>query len=116
MIESSSRNNKIYSSKDFDRYFPITIIKDSNLQLSLPSSTSSQHQLSSAITIAIWKDKRLDQLNISKELIEILSINGFTIERILEYGPSKIAKIIGIDGFFAQIIFNGATKQLINLL
>jgi hypothetical protein len=49
-------------------------------------------------------------------LIEILSINGFTIERILEYGPSKIAKIIGIDSFFAQIIFNEATKQLINLL
>jgi hypothetical protein len=116
MKESSSSNNKIYDSKDFDRYFPITIIKDSNLQLSLPPSTSSQHQLSSAITIAIWKDKRLDQLNISKELIEILSINGFTIERILEYGPSKIAKIIGIDGFFAQIIFNEATKQLINLL
>lgn len=84
---SSSSNNKIYSSKDFDGYFPITIIKDSNLQLSLPPSISSQHQLSSAITIAIWKDKRLDQLNISKELIEILSINGFTIEMILEYGP-----------------------------
>jgi hypothetical protein len=113
---SSSSNNKIYSSKDFDGYFPITIIKDSNLQLSLPPSISSQHQLSSAITIAIWKDKRLDQLNISKELIEILSINGFTIEMILEYGPSKIAKIIGIDGFFAQVIFNETKKQLINLL
>jgi hypothetical protein len=44
-------------------------------------------------------------------LIEILQINGFTIERILEYGPSQIAKIIGIDDFFAQIIFNKTTKK-----
>jgi hypothetical protein len=47
----------------------------------------------------------------SRDLIEILQINGFTIERILEYGPSQIAKIIGIDDFFAQIIFNKTTKK-----
>lgn len=31
-------------------------------------------------------------------------------------GPSKIAKTIGIDGFFAQVIFKETKKQLINLL
>jgi hypothetical protein len=92
-----------WSNKDIDGYYPITIIKDSNLQLSLLPSVSSQHQYSSPITIAIWKDERLEHLDISRDLIELLQINGFTIERIL-YGPSQIAKIIGIDDFFAQII------------
>ena len=106
------------SSKDIDQFYPITIIKELNLQLSLLPSLSFQHQLSSpSMTIAIWKDERLEHLDISRDLIEILQINGFTIERILEYGPSQIAKIIGIDDFFAQIIFNKTititTKRLI---
>ena len=113
----SDRSSSGWSSKDIDRYYPITIIKDSNLQLSLLPSVSSQHQYSSPITIAIWKDERLEHLDISRDLIELLQINGFTIERILEYGPSQIAKIIGIDDFFAQIIFNKTititTKRLI---
>jgi hypothetical protein len=105
--ERSSR-----SSKDIDQYYPITIIKESNLELSLLPSLSFQHQFSPpSITIAIWKDERLDKLDISNDLIEILQINGFTVERILEYGPSQIAKIIGIDDFFAQIIFNKTTKK-----
>src|SRR5215217_4467234 len=109
MIDSDSSSS---SSNDTDRYHPITIIKDSNLQLSLLPS------LPSSIKIAIWKDDRLEQLDISKDLIEILQINGFTIESILEYGASKIAKIIGINDF-AQIIFNETTtiittKRLIN--
>jgi hypothetical protein len=100
------------SSKDIDQYYPITIIKESNLELSLLPSLSFQHQFSPpSITIAIWKDERLEQLDISNDLIEILLINGFTVERILEYGPSQIAKIIGIDDFFAQIIFNKTTKK-----
>jgi len=110
-------NRSSWSNKDMDGYYPITIIKDSNLQLSLLPSVSSQHQYSSPITIAIWKDERLEHLDISRDLIELLQINGFTIERILEYGPSQIAKIIGIDDFFAQIIFNKTititTKRLI---
>jgi hypothetical protein len=112
MIDSDRSSR---SSKDIDRYHPITIIKDSNLQLSLLPSVSSQHQYSSPITIAIWKDERLEHLDISRDLIELLQINGFTIERILEYGPSQIAKIIGIDDFFAQIIFDKTTttKRLI---
>jgi hypothetical protein len=106
----SDRSSSGWSSKDIDRYYPITIIKDSNLQLSLLPSLSSQHQFSSpSITIAIWKDERLEHLDLSRDLIELLQINGFTIERILEYGPSRIAKIIGIDEFFAQLIFNKTT-------
>lgn len=101
------------SSKDIDQFYPITIIKELNLQLSLLPSLSFQHKLSSpSMTIAIWKDERLEHLDISRDLIEILQINGFTIERILEYGPSQIAKIIGIDDFFAQIIFNKTKKKI----
>ena len=113
MIDSGKSSS--WSSNDVDRYYPLKIIKDSNLQLSLlpsSSSSSSQHHLSSSIKIAIWKDERLERLDISKDLIEILQINGFTIEMILEYGPSQIAKIIGIEDVFAQIIFNETTKTI----
>ena len=64
----------------------IIIIKDFNLQLSLPSSLLSQHRsLSSIIKIPIWKDERLEHLDIPKGLIELLHINGFTIEIIFNW-------------------------------
>jgi hypothetical protein len=89
----------------------ITIIKDSNLQLSLPSSSLSQHRsLPSIIKIPIWKDDRLEHLDIPKGLIELLQINGFTVERILEYGPSQIAEILGTDDYVAKIIFSVTIK------
>ena len=95
----------------------ITIIKDSNLQLYLPSSLLSQHQsLPSIIKIPIWKDERLEHLDIPKGLIELLHINGFTVERILEYGPSQIADILGIDDYIAQIIFSETTKNTSNII
>ena len=104
------------SSKDIDQYYPITIIKESNLELSLLPSLSFQHQFSPpSITIAIWKDERLEQLDISNDLIEILQINGFTVERILENGPSHIAAILGIDDYVAQIIFSETKKTTSNL-
>jgi hypothetical protein len=90
--------------KDKEKY-PLSVIKDSNLQLSLPQSSSSQLP-----KIAIWKDERLEYLNIPKGLIEVLQINGFTIEMILEYNPSQIAEKLGIDDYVAQIIFNETTK------
>ena len=93
----------------------ITIIDDSNLQLSLPSSF--QHRLlPSIIKIPIWKDERLEHLDIPKGLIELLQINGFTVERILEYGPSQIADILGIDDYIAQIIFSETTKNTSNII
>ena len=97
----------------------MTIIKDSNLQPSLPSSSSSSSQhrtLPSIIKIAIWKDERLEHLDIPKGLIELLQINGFTVERILEYGPSQIADILGTDDYIAQIIFSETTKNTSNII
>jgi hypothetical protein len=90
------------NSNESNEYYPITVVKkDSNLQ---PSSLSSQK--SSLMKLAIKKDERLDYLNIPKGLIELLKINDFTIEKILDYGPSKIAEILGTDDYIAQIIFN----------
>jgi hypothetical protein len=74
-------------------------------------SSQSQSQKSSSIKLAISKDERLEYLNIPKGLIELLKINDFTIEKILEYGPSKIAEILVIDNYVAQIIFNETTKK-----
>ena len=45
-------------------------------------------------------------------MIEILQLNGFTIEMILEYGPSQISEKLGIDEYVAQIIFNEVTKTI----
>ena len=50
-------------------------------------------------------------LDIPKGLVEVLQINGFTVEKILEYGPSQIAEKLGIDDYVAQIIFNETTKE-----
>jgi hypothetical protein len=90
-------------------------IKDSNLQLYLPSSSSSSSSSSSIITVnnenTIWKDERLEHLDIPRGLIELLQINGFTVERILEYGSSHIAEILGTDDYVAQIIFSETTKN-----
>ena len=66
---------------------------------------------SSSIKLAIMKDERLEYLDISKGLIELLQINGFTVENILEYGPSKIAEKMGIDDYVAQIIFSETNNK-----
>ncbi len=104
MIEKSSNSNN-----EANAYYPITTIKNnkSNSQMFLPPSSQSPSQKSSSsIKLAIRKDERLEYLNIPKGLIELLQINGFTIEKILEYGPSKIAEILVIDNYVAQIICN----------
>ena len=92
--------------------YPLSNIKDSNLHLSLlPSLSLLSLQ---APKIAVWKDERLDYLDIPKGLVELLQINGFTIEMILEYGPSKIAEKLGIDDYIAQIIFNETSHAIIS--
>ena len=88
-------------------YLPL-IIKDSYFQLTLPDSSSSLL----LPKIAIWKDERLDYLDIPKGLVELLQINGFTIEMILEHNTSQIAERLGIDEYVAQIIFNETTKAI----
>lgn len=100
MMDSSS------SSNDVNEYYPITIVKkDSNFPLS-PPPFQQQLSSSSSLKIATWKDERLEYLDIPKGLIELLQVNGFTVEKILEYGSSNIAEILGIDEYVAQIIFN----------
>jgi hypothetical protein len=105
MMNSSS------SSNDVNEYYPITIVKkDSSFPLSLPPF---QQQLSS-LKIATWKDGRLEYLDIPKGLIELLQVNGFTVEKILEYGSSNIAEKLGIDDYVAQIIFNETNKKKVS--
>ncbi len=91
--------------------YPVSKIKVSDPHLSLPPSLSFLLQ---APKIAIWKDQRLDYLDIPKGLVQLLQINGFTIEMILEYGPSKIAENLGIDDYVAQIIFNETSNAIIS--
>jgi hypothetical protein len=66
---------------------------------------------SSSIKLAIRKDERLEYLDIPIGLIELLQINGFTVEKILEYGPSKIAEKLGIDDYVAQLIFSETNNK-----
>ena len=87
---------------------PLIIVKDSNLQLS-----STSQSLSTNITIT--KDERLDLIKISKGLIQILKRNGFTVEMILEYGPSQIAEILGIDVYIGKIIYEETKKATRNI-
>jgi hypothetical protein len=95
MIEKKTTTRPIiFTTKDFP--------------LSLPSQLSSP-------TITHVKDERLELVEISKGLIEILQDAGFTVERILENGPSHIAAILGIDDYVAQIIFSETKKLTSNL-
>ena len=87
----------------------ITIIRDSTLPVSLPSSPST-------IKITINKDERLEHLDIPKGLIELLQINGLTVEKILESRPSQIAKIIGTDDYVAKIIFSETIKNTSDII
>jgi hypothetical protein len=84
-----------------------SLSKDSHLKLSISSSK----QQSPSIKKTIWKDIRLDYLDIPKGLVEVLQNNGFTVEKILDFGPSQIAEILGIDHYVAQIIFKETTKE-----
>lgn len=44
--------------------------------------------------MTIWKDEGLEHLDNSKDIFEILQINSFTIESILECESIQISKII----------------------
>src|ERR687895_564009 len=90
-------------------YYPIIITKDSNLQLPLSSP-------SSLMNIAKWKDERLELVEIPRGLIEILQNSGFTIEKILDCGPSHIAEILGIDDYLGEIIYLETKKATRNII
>jgi hypothetical protein len=91
---------------------PIIIIKDSNLQLSESSSSSSSIKIADTVN---KKDERLELLEISKGLIDILQDAGFTLESILEDEPSHIAEILGIDVYVGNIIYNATKKATSNV-
>ena len=58
------------------------------------------------------KDERLELVDISKGLIDILQNAGFTIEKILDSEPSDIAEKLGIDSYVGEIIYKETTKAI----
>jgi hypothetical protein len=100
------------SNSDGNEYYPIIMVKDPNFQLSIYSQFS---QLSPITKITKERDERLKLVNISKGLIETLQDAGFTIEKILEYGPSNIAEKLGIDEYVAHIIFKETMNTISKL-
>ncbi|HEX5981056.1 MAG TPA: hypothetical protein VFY77_00180 [Nitrososphaeraceae archaeon] len=113
-MSRDDNNSTIYDTKNSK---PIIIVKDSNSQLS--ESTPSSSLLLSTINIADKvnkKDERLELVEISKGLIEILQDAGFTVEKILEDKPSHIAEILGIDVYVGEIIYNETKKASSNVV
>jgi hypothetical protein len=58
------------------------------------------------------KDERLELVDISKGLMEMLQNASFTVEKILENGPSHIADTLGIDVYVSEILFNETKKAV----
>jgi hypothetical protein len=61
------------------------------------------------------KDERLEFVDISKGLIEMLQNAGFTVEKILDNGPSYIVETLGIDVYVGEIIYNETKKASNNV-
>jgi hypothetical protein len=87
---------------------PIIMVRDSNLRLSLSSQSSST-------SIANKKDNRLELIEIPRGLIEILQEAGFTVETILDSGPSHIAETLGIESYVGEIIYKETKKASTNI-
>ena len=103
-----NNNSIIYDTKNSK---PIIVVKDSSSQLSESPTSSSSSTINIADTVN-KKDERLALVEISKGLIELLQDAGFTIEKILENHPSRIAEILGIDVYVGEIIYNETKKHL----
>ncbi|HEX2406743.1 MAG TPA: hypothetical protein VHJ38_05990 [Nitrososphaeraceae archaeon] len=91
---------------------PIIIRKNSNSPLSESSSSSSSINIEDRVN---KRDERLELIEISKGLIEILHDAGFTVESILENEPSHIAEILGIDTYVGEIIYKETKKASSNI-
>ena len=109
-VNEDSNNSIKYDNKNIK---PILIIEDSNSQLSEPSPSSSL-SINMGDTVN-KKDERLELVEISKDLIEILQDAGFTIEKILDNSPSHIAEILGIEVYVGEIIYNETKKATSNV-
>ncbi len=94
---------------------PIIVVKNSNSQLSESTPSSSSSTINIAETVN-KKDERLELVEISKGLIEILQDAGFTVEKILDCGPSHIAEILGIDDYLGEIIYQETKKAIRNII
>lgn len=103
-----NNNNNHYLTIIDNKIKPITMVKDSNSRLSLSSQSSST-------SIANKKDGRLELIEIPKGLIEILQEAGFTVETILDSGPSHIAEILGIESYVGEIIYKETKKASTNI-
>ncbi|MGH9979927.1 MAG: hypothetical protein ACRD6U_00060 [Nitrososphaeraceae archaeon] len=90
---------------------PIIIRKNSNSPLS-ESSSSSSINIEDRVN---KRDERLELIEISKGLIDILHDAGFTVESILENEPSHIAEILGIDTYVGEIIYKETKKVSSNI-
>ena len=107
-LEYGDDNNSIiYDTKNSK---PIIVVKDSSSQLSESPTSSSTINIADTVN---KKDERLALVEISKGLIELLQDAGFTIEKILENHPSRIAEILGIDVYVGEIIYNETKKASI---
>ena len=109
-LEYGDDNNSIiYDTKNSK---PIIVVKDSSSQLSESPTSSSTINIADTVN---KKDERLALVEISKGLIELLQDAGFTIEKILENRPSRIAEILGIDVCVGEIIYNETKKTSNNV-
>ena len=106
MTKINNNNNYLTTMDNIIK--PIIMVKDSNLRLSLSSQSSST-------SIANKKDGRLELIEIPKGLIEILQEAGFTIEKILDNGPSHIAERLGIESYVGEIIYKETKKASTNI-
>jgi hypothetical protein len=70
------------------------------------------HNFHNLQNLAKWKDQRLDFIEISKGLIEILQNAGFTIEKILDSEPTVIADRLGIDSYVGELIKKETSKAI----
>ena len=111
--DNNNNNNSLID--DIKNSKPIIVVNDSTLQLSESSLSSSSSSINIAETVN-KKDERLELVEISKGLIEMLQNAGFTIEKILENGPSNIAEILGIDVYVGEIIYNETKKASSNVV
>jgi hypothetical protein len=102
------KNNNNHLAIINNKIKPIIMVRDSNLRLSLSSQSTST-------SIANEKDYRLELIEISKGLIEILQKAGFTVEKILDSGPSHIAETLGIDAHVGEIIYKETKKASSNM-
>ena len=105
-INNNNNNNNCLTIID-NKIKPIIMVRGSTSQLSLSSQSSS--------TIANKKDDRLELIEIPKGLIEILQEAGFTVETILESGPSHIAETLGIESYVGEIIYKETKKASTNI-